>query len=83
MKGSYTLTFINHIIPYIRSCMFQGAVLGEIGGTRGGWSWEDSPELHPPGWLGSGEDQCLIALWSNERKGRRKKNTSSNIIILG
>ena len=70
MKGSYTLTFINHIIPYIRSCMFQGAFLGEIGGARGGWNWEDSPGLHPPGWLESGEDLCLIALGSNENKGR-------------
>ena len=63
--------------------MFQGALPGEIGGTRGGWNWEDSPGLHPPGWLGSGEDQCLIALGSNENKGRRKKNISSNIIIQG
>ena len=50
--------------------MFQEAVLGETGGTRGGWSWEDSPGLHPPGWLGSGEDLCLIALGREERTKR-------------
>ena len=63
--------------------MFQEAVLGETGGTRGGWSWEDSPGLHPPGWLGSGEDLCLIALGRLQKgEGKEKYKVYNNYINI-